>query len=84
MDVNTVACNICGCHKKEPNHWLVIITTPGLAGILLMPADAVQQPRNEAFDYEDLCGQHCLHKRLSRWLDDLNAPAPTTQESEAA
>jgi hypothetical protein len=81
MEVNSVKCNVCGRQKQETNHWLVAITKPGFEGILFLPAEAVETPRNPDFTYEDLCGQACSLKRHSRWLDDLHDTAPTTQES---
>jgi hypothetical protein len=76
-----VKCDICGLQKQETNHWLVAITRPGMEGLLFLPAEAAENPHIPGFTYEDICGEACLHKRLSRWLTDLNAPAPTTQES---
>lgn len=73
MDVNTVACNVCERQKQEVNHWLVAIVKPDFEGIIFLPADAAQSPRVEGYQYEDICGQACAHKRLSRWLDDLNS-----------
>jgi hypothetical protein len=76
-------CDICKRDKQETNHWLVAITCPGYEGILFVPVEATEF-RLEGYTYQDICGQGCMSKRLSRWLDDLNAPAPTTPKSEAA
>lgn len=72
-DVATVACNICERQKQEVNHWFVAIVRPEFEGILFQPAEATGEPRNPLLTYEDICGQECAHKRLSRWLDDINA-----------
>ncbi len=83
MDVATKACDICGRHKQETNHWLVAVMRDGLEGIIFQPAEATEEPRNPRFTYEDICGQECAHKRLSRCLDELNAVFSETPESEA-
>jgi hypothetical protein len=79
-----ITCDICKRPKELTNHWQVAITKPGLEGVLFLPAEAVESPRHADFVYEDICGQECCHKRLSRWLDDLNAPSTVSNESEAA
>lgn len=84
MEFPAVVCNLCGRQKAETNHWLVAITRPDFEGILFLPAEAVESPRLPGYKYEDICGQQCSLKRHSRWLDELNTPAPATQESEAA
>ena len=84
MDVTTTKCDICERQKQEVNHWLVAIVSPRLEGIMFVPAEAVEEPRRSGFTYEDLCGQACAHKRLSRWLDDLNnIDFPQPENSEA-
>lgn len=87
MEHPVTTCDICGRAKAETNHWLVAIVKPGFEGIIFQPAEATEDPRNPEFVYEDICGQECGHKRLSRWLDELNAafiqPEPS-EGSEAA
>jgi hypothetical protein len=83
MEAPTVVCDICGRQKAEVNHWLVAITRPSFEGILIQPVEATETPRNPVFTYEDLCGQQCCHKRISRYLDDLNSLFNSTQETEA-
>ena len=72
MESPTVVCDICRRQKAEVNHWLVAITRPSFEGILIQTVEATETPRNPVFNYEDLCGQECCHKRISRYLDDLN------------
>ena len=84
MDVATKACDVCGRQKQETNHWLVAVTKAGFEGIIFQPAESVEEPRNPLFTYEDICGQECAHKRLSRCLDELNAVFSEPSESEAA
>ena len=83
MDVATKACDVCGRQKQETNHWLVAVMKDGFEGIIFQPAEATEEPRNPRVIYEDICGQECAHKRLSRWLDELNAVFSETTESEA-
>ena len=72
MDVNTKGCEVCGVLKQKTNHWVVVIVRPDYEGLILVPAEAAQEPRIEGYKYEDLCGQACAHKRLSQWFDELN------------
>jgi hypothetical protein len=50
----------------------------------LQRGDGRADPRNPDFKYEDICGQECSHKRLSRWLDTLNSYLTAPVESVAA
>jgi endogenous inhibitor of DNA gyrase (YacG/DUF329 family) len=70
-ELKTVKCDICERLKLETNHWVVAILRPHLEGILFLPADAAEEPRREAYVYEDLCSQACANARFSRWLGDL-------------
>jgi hypothetical protein len=71
MQAPPYLCNVCGAPKLDTNHWLVAIVKPGFEGILFQPVEATETPRNPEFEYEELCGHACAHKRLSRYLDDL-------------
>jgi hypothetical protein len=66
---NHIVCDVCGAAKGETNHWIVAITVPHRAGIMFIPADAVDDPRNPQAKYEDICGHACAHKRFSQWLE---------------
>jgi hypothetical protein len=81
MDVNTVACDICGQQKQETNHWIVAVSSleNQCEGVAFLPAEAVPTPRPHDMQYEDLCGEACAHKRLSRWLDVLKTKSSTTK-----
>ncbi len=86
MDVNTVACDVCGRMKQETNHWFLAIapvdtSDPRNNGIAFGTSEAVIQD-STGLILEHICGQECLHKRLSRWFDDLNSL--TAQESVTA
>lgn len=83
MDFVTKRCDVCTREKLETNHWLVAIRRDGFEGLIFQPAETVEEPRKSSFIYEDICGQECAHKRLSRYLDELNAVFNATPESEA-
>lgn len=73
--MNTVVvCDCCGAPKKEANHWWRIHFTPELAGgvvELRIMAAGDSHGTNPAFD-ADVCGQACVSKFVSRWLDHGN------------
>ncbi len=73
MDIATVQCNVCGRQKQETNHWLVAIVVPTFEGIVFEPAETFTSRQNPALQFEDICGHACAHKRLSQWLETLNA-----------
>jgi hypothetical protein len=74
MNILTVKCDICGRQKQEVNHWLVAIVRSDYEGIIFQPAESCADPRNTLdYRYEDICGQECAHKRLSAYLDEVNA-----------
>ena len=88
MEVNTVACNICGRMKQDTNHWFLAIapadtSDPRSNGIAFGTSEAVLHDPTGLI-LEHICGQECLHKRLSRWFDDLNSSTATIQESVTA
>jgi hypothetical protein len=79
-----ISCDVCGQPKGATNHWLIAITDPHPGTVGIAFGKLGQEVGDPDFKLEHLCGQACAHKRLSQWLDELNAPAPTTQQSEAA
>jgi hypothetical protein len=81
MDIATTACNVCGRMKRETNHWLKVYTTPLSTAILFAPA--AEPIDATGYVKEDICGQECLHKRLSRWLES-QTPQPAPVESVTA
>lgn len=83
MEVISKACDTCGRQKQETNHWIVSLVKPGYEGIMFVPADAVEEPRIEGWEYEDHCGEGCATKRLSQWLEELhNVVYPTKGDAE--
>jgi hypothetical protein len=88
MEKTVISCNVCSRMKQEANHWFVAITPKDASekrrGIAFGPSEVVIDEEDDSLILEDICGQECLHKRLSRWIESLN---PTTkapnQENEA-
>jgi hypothetical protein len=73
MQAPPFLCSICAAPKLATNHWQVAITRPGFEGIIFQPEETIDSPKHPDFVYEELCGQNCCIKRLSRYLDDLKA-----------
>lgn len=69
-------CDVCGRQKGSTNHWYVAITDPptaelpGSEGIAFGPIEA--ETFDPALKREHICGQECLHKRLSQWLETVS------------
>jgi len=85
MQIPHTVCDICGRMKQETNQWLIAVTDPaskttGNVGIAFGPANAALDERH-LFLIEDICGQACAHTRLSRYLDELQQPAPPTADA---
>jgi hypothetical protein len=77
MIFSAIQCEICGRQKQETNHWLVAITGAGFANaIVFVPAESAGE-RESRYKYDDLCGEGCALKRLSRWLSELKAASST-------
>jgi hypothetical protein len=82
MQAPPYLCSICGAPKLTVNHWQMAISQPGVEGVSYQPIETIEEPRNPLFIYEELCGQSCTHKHLSRYLDNLKAVVTPT-ETEA-
>jgi hypothetical protein len=80
MEDTAITCDVCGRRKQETNHWIVAIVPTGedatVPGIAFGPigVDVSDDPNLAT---EHLCGEACVHVRLSRWLDDLKASSTT-------
>jgi len=68
-----IVCDVCNAQKQETNHWFKVIEKPLMNRIEFYAPDA---EASENFEHEDICGQECLHKRLSQWLESETAPSP--------
>jgi hypothetical protein len=81
-----ITCDVCGRPKGDTNHWFKAISAldtsnPANIGIAFGPSTAsISDP--EGLVIEDICGDACAHKRLSRWIASLNHPSPNPEESE--
>ena len=84
MEKPVITCDVCGQVKGESNHWFLVVSpehpTPESHGIAFGASTAMFSDP-EGLILEDICGQACLHKRLSRWIE---TPVLTNQESEIA
>jgi hypothetical protein len=69
MKSTVITCDVCGQIKGETNHWFIALTNAGHheVGIGFGPADCDHQ--TDTTIREDICGQECLRKRLSQWLE---------------
>jgi hypothetical protein len=85
MERPVITCDVCGRVKGETNHWFLAIapidtSDPRSNGIAFGTSAAeLEDPRG--LIRQHICGQECMHKRLSRWIEASTAPTPTTQES---
>jgi hypothetical protein len=62
----TITCDVCGAAMKEDNHCLIVVTVPFSPGIAFAPI-GTQYPDDAVIEY--ICGQTCMHKRLSQWVE---------------
>ena len=84
MQGTRITCDICGADKKQTNHWFVAFESVYLTGLMFVPAEDSRSAPDPAYIREDICGQECLHKRLSRWLESQTATAAAPAESVTA
>lgn len=78
MEIPQIYCDVCGRAKAETNHWFVAVSNPKhVKGIAFGPSDALFSPE---FTSEHICGQECLHKRLSQWLEFNSKQAEQKEE----
>lgn len=87
MVKTVVSCDVCGRDKKETNNWLIAIIpaddADGRIGIAFGPSEAVIDNEDGFLTIKNICGQECLHKCLSHWLESRKHITPTNiQESE--
>lgn len=69
MEAVVITCDVCGQQRGETNHWFVAGHDRSnlAAGIAFGPGDSVF---SDFVTVEHICGQECLHKRLSQWLEN--------------
>lgn len=71
MSLEEHRCSVCRQINEHSTPWLVAISNPDLAGLIIQPAETITEPRNPELTYENICGESCAHKRLSRWFTSL-------------
>lgn len=65
-------CDICGKEKQDVNHWFVF-NDAAYSGDEL--GIAVFQWHEPLSGYQHLCGQECVIKAVSKWMQNLTKPA---------
>lgn len=85
MEISSIFCDVCGSRKREVNHWFTAITRAGTSGIAFGPAHAEYDAEDSALTVENICGQECLHKRLSQWaMPDARSEAMQPKGDEGS
>jgi len=71
-----ITCNVCGIAKRQNNHWFVArVSAVGVCGIAFLPInDPIAHDPVPGVTVEHICGDTCMHKRLSQWLETFTAP----------
>jgi len=67
MQMPTFFCDVCGTAKGEATHWFAVQAITETVFTVLPWKEA--QETVDLSQREHICGQECLHARLSRWLD---------------
>jgi hypothetical protein len=70
MESVQITCDVCGRAKGETNHWFKAVvdrTVEVPVGIAFGTSEA--NAEGTGLVLEHICGEACLHKRLSRWID---------------
>lgn len=75
MEVSRFLCDVCGAEKGDANHWLVVRS--GLRFTATSWKMALDE--GDVSEAQHICGQECLHKRLSQWLESISRPAPANE-----
>ncbi len=64
MESSLITCDVCGCHKREVNHWFTSKRNPGRSKITFDTANAIYRSKSGV---KHICGIQCLNKLLSQW-----------------
>lgn len=76
---NTIfRCDVCGAEKEDINGWHSINVSGGRFTV-----GHWEDWQESIIDLEHVCGQECLHKRLSQWLEATARPTPEITQEEA-
>lgn len=62
-------CDSCGREKKETNHWFVL--EENSTKFILSSFEDGLEGEGEG-DLMFLCGANCIHKKLERYMDQIN------------
>jgi hypothetical protein len=55
-------CAVCGAEKRSENHWFLLSINS--ESLVLQPLVGRLVPAG----WEPLCGERCVHQRVSEWL----------------
>lgn len=58
-------CDECNTEKREADHRFLVMATPNQ----FIVTDLKRSSPISMANQEHICGQECLHKRLSQWLE---------------
>jgi len=68
------SCDVCGAEKRAENRWYLLSADDTFR---VEPWGDSTAPLS---GHEHICGQECLHKRLSQWLETNSRPAPANSQ----
>ena len=89
MRIETYRCDVCGVEKREANHWWWLGWNESYQRAVLLTA-AVRAQRfsedeNVKYVKFDLCGEACVTKKLSEFMErTVRVYAQTTPQARAA
>ena len=78
MEYPAYCCDVCEADKGEANHWFAVWAIPEVS-FKALPWEEARQSSSLS-NAEHICGQECLHKRLSQWLENNSRPAPANSQ----
>lgn len=74
MQNTTCRCDGCGVEQGDANGWFAVRAN---LWFVVVPFEAAVEER-AVQEHEHICGQECLHKRLSQWLETNSRSNPAT------
>jgi hypothetical protein len=78
MEYPAYNCDICGKEKHATNHWFAVRALNEMSFEVMTWAEAIETSNLSICEH--VCGQECLHKRLSQWLDINSKTSPASSE----
>lgn len=78
-------CDVCGVEKGDANGWFLVEPAPWDFTITPWEYGSALLERDERRDcvgseLTHICGQECLHKRLSQWLEINSRTIPANSQ----